>query len=438
MKLIQFAGVTCVSLLLLLLLSPIQVRGQDPSDTPADSLLRLGDLLAEVRTHNPLLQASNLEAKALATRSAQISALPDPSVTIAYRPVPILTARGTIRSQWSIEQEIPYPGKLGLQGSIADLTAEIKRFATADLEEALLLQVKQSYIELYRIQQQELRILAFTDRLRNFEEAAATRYEVGAGVQQAILKTQLEKNSLSRLQLELSIERRTATEALARLLNRPVSAESRVAVTVEAPSHVEFDAIDLLEVALSQRPEINALGTAAKRADKEIELARKQFKPNLRFGITYFDVGRADVPPTASGRDALGINATISIPLQRNRLRAQLEEARVRRSHVHVRQEAITTSIATQVADLMHQLRGEARQLELFEEALIPQAETALQATLNSYATGRTDFLDLLDSERTLFSLGMSFDNTLARYLRAAAALERALGVDSLADLINY
>lgn len=435
MKSIQFAGATCVSLLLLLL--PIQVRGQEPRDTPADTLLRLGDLLAEVRTHNPLLQASHLEAKALATRSAQISALPDPSVTIAYQPVPILTAHGTIRSQWSVEQAIPYPGKLGLKGSIADLTAEINRLAAATLEEDLLLQVKHSYIELYRIQQQELRIHAFKDRLQNFEEAAATRYEVGAGVQQAILKTQLEKNSLSRLQLELSIERRTATETLARLLNRPISTYSRVSVAVEALSYVKIGAIDLLELALDKQPEVSALGTAAIRADKEIELARMQFKPNFRFSIIYFDVGRADVPSTASGRDALGINATISIPLQRNRLRAQLEEARVRRSYVQVRQEAVTTSIATQVADLMHQLRGEARQLELFEEALIPQAETALQATLNSYTTGRTDFLDLLDSERMLFSLGMSYDNALARYLRAAAALERTLGVDSLSDLIT-
>ena len=110
----------------------------------------------------------------------------------------------------------------------------------------------------------------------------------------------------------------------------------------------------------------------------------------------------------------------------------------MRRSHVHARQEALNTSLATQVADLIHQLREEARQLELFEDALIPLAETALQATLNSYTTGRTDFLDLLDSERTLFSLGMSYDSTLARYLQTTAALERALGVDSLADLITH
>ncbi len=437
MKIIQFAGATCVGLLFLLLL-PVQVHGQDPPDAPADTLLRLENLLVDVRAHNPLLQASYLEAQALALRSGQVSALPDPFVRIIYQPVPLLTARGAQRNQWSIEQEIPYPGKLGLQASIADLTAKIKDYEAATLEEDLLLQVKQSYFRLYRIQQQELRILAFKDRLQNFEEIAATQYEVGAGVQQAILKTQLEKNSLSRLQLELSIERRTATETLVRLLNRPISTESKVAITVEAPSHIQFDAIALLELALNQRPEVNALNTAAKRADEEIALARKQFKPDFRFSITYFDIARTDVPPTATGRDALGIGATIHIPLQRNRLHAQLKEARVRRSHVHARQEALNTFLATQVADLMHQLREEARQLELFKEGLIPQAETTLQATLNSYTTGRTDFLDLLDSERTLFSLNMSYDDTFARYLQVAAALERALGVDSLADLITH
>ncbi len=433
MKLIQFAGAS-----LLLLLLPNPVCGQDPSDTPTDTLLHLEDLMAEVRTHNPLLQASSLEALALSKRTAQVSALPDPSVRITYLPAPILTARGTQRSQWSIEQEIPYPGKLGLRGSIADLTAEIKSFATATLERDLLHQVKISYYELYRIQQQELRILAFTDRLRNFEEAAATQYEVGAGVQQAILKTQLERNSLSGRQLELSIERRTATETLTRLLNRPLSAESNVTVSVKTPSYIKLDEIGLLEVALRERPEVHALQTTEKRADREIALARKQFKPDFRFSITYFDIGQQDMPPTASGRDAFGINATIRIPLQRSRLRAKLEEARIHRNHVLAHQEALVSSLSTQVADLIHHLQEEARQLELYEEALIPQAEIALQATLNSYTTGDTDYLDLLDSERTLFFLGMSYDNTIGRYFQATATLERALGVDSLTDLIAH
>ena len=436
MKLVQFAGAARAILLLLLVL-PVNARGQRQPNALADTLLNLGDLLAEVRTSNPLLRASYLEAQALALRSRQVSARPDPSVKIAYQPYSLLTARGTQRSQWSVEQEIPYPGELGLQGYIADLSAEVKGFEAATFEEDLKLQVKQSYFELYRIQQHELRILAFKDRLRSFEEAAATRYEVGVGVQQAILKAQLERNALSRLQLELSEQKRTAAETLARLLNRPTSAAFLAAIRVEPPPLVQFDAGPLLEVALSERPELDALNAAERRADAEIALVRKQFKPDFGFSITYFDVGRADVPSTATGRDAVGIGAVIKMPLQRDRLRAQLEEARVRRHQVIARKEALKTSFATQIADLIHRLREEARQLALFQEGLIPQAETALQATLSSYTTGRTDYLDLLDSERTLFSLGTSYDDTFARFLQAAAALERALGVDSLADLLT-
>jgi outer membrane protein TolC len=436
MKLVQLIGAARVKLLFLLLL-PVQVLGQDSPDVPADTVLHLENLLLEVRKRNPLLQASHLEAQALALRNEQVSALQDPLVRIVYQPVPLLSAHGTQRSQWSVEQEVPYPGKLGLQASIADLSADIRGFEAETFEEDLLLQIKRSYFELYRIQQQELRIHAFKDRLQNFEEIAATQYEVGVGVQQAILKTQLEKNSLSRLQLELSIERRTAIETLARLLNRPVFAQSKVLINIKPLTHVQFNTTDLLAVALNQRPEVDALDTAVKRADAEIALAGKQFKPDFRFSITYFDVGRADVPSTAKGRDAFGIGAAIKVPLQRGRARAQLEEARVRRNHVHAKQEALNTSLKTQIADLIHQLREEARQLRLFEEAMIPQAETALQATFSSYMTGSTDFLDLLDSERTLFSLSMSYDDTFARYFQVAAALERVLGVDSLADLIT-
>jgi len=434
MKFIQFASIIYVSLLFQLIL-PVQSSGQDSPNAP-DTLLSLGDLLVEIRANNLLLQASYLEAQALALRSGQASAFPDPSVRIVYQPDPVLTARGAQRSQWSIEQKIPYPGKLRLQASIADRFAEIKGFEAAILEEDLLLQAKQAYFTLHRIQQQELRILTFKDRLQNFEEIAATRYEVGTGVQQAILKAQLEKNSLSLLQLELSIEKRTALETLSRLVNHSISVESKI--IVEAPSHIQFDGIALLEIALNQRPEIHALETEIKRADDQITLALKQFRPDFRFDIIYFDIARSDVLFTATGQDALGIGATIQIPLWRKWRQDQIEEVRVHRSQIRARQTDLHTSLTTEIADLTHQLREEARQLELFQKGLIPQAEIALQATLSSYSTGGTNFLDLLDSERTLFSLHMSYDDTFARYLLVTAAFERALGVDSLAELISY
>ena len=434
MKLIQAIGAARAILIALLLLPAIAHAKHRPF-AAADTLLSLDDLLTEIQANNPSLRVSRLETEVLATRSRQVSAFPDPSVTIGYQPYPLLTARGTQRSQWRIEQMAPYPGKLSLQGAIADLNAEVAGFEADTFEEDMLFEAKQTYYELYRIQQQEQLILAFQDRLENFEEAAAAQYEVGSGMQQAILKAQLEKNTLARVQLELAEHRRTAAETLTRLLNRSTSDGFTAGIRVEAPPIPHLDEAALLEIALRERPEAYALDAAARRADVRIALARKQFMPDFGLNITWFDIGSADVPPTATGRDAVAIGATIKVPIQRGALRARLEETRIRRIQIETRQEALETSLRTQIADLVSRLRGQAQQLALYREALIPQAETTLQATLSAYTTGRTDFLDLLDAERMLFSLGTGYENTFARYLKMTAALERALGVHSLADL---
>ena len=80
-------------------------------------------------------------------------------------------------------------------------------------------------------------------------------------------------------------------------------------------------------------------------------------------------------------------------------------------------------------------MSSEKRQLALFRETLIPQAETSFESTLSAYNTGTASFLELLDAERTLFTLRLDEAATSARYLQTLAALERALGVASLEDL---
>ena len=409
--------------------------GQQTTVPDTSKTLDLQALLEEVRANNPALRASRLETKALATRRLQVSALPDPEVTITYQPFPLLTARGTQRTQWRVEQMIPYPGKLGLQGDIADLSTEIAGFEAETFEQNLLFQVKWVYYELYRIQQQETLIRSFQDQLRGFEQAAAIQYEVGRGMQQSILKAQLERNTLSQTLLSLTRQRQTAAKTLARLLNRPPSVDVLADIRVESPPLPELDEAALFEIALEEHPEVDALSLEIERAEAEIDLARRQFLPDFGLNLTYFDVGASDVPATATGQDALAIGASVKVPLQRGRLRARLEEAQVRRAQIELEMEAHHTMFRTRIADLISGLRQETRQLALYREALFPQAEATLEATLNAYTTGRTDFLNLLDAERMLFSLRTGYEDTFARYLKGTAALERALGIASLADL---
>lgn len=412
------------------------LRAQEHKEATSLTVIDLPGLLDEVRENNPDLRASRLEADALALRRNQVASLPDPSVSISYQPYPLFTARGSQRSQWRVEQAIPFPGKLGLQGDIADFGAEIASYEAFTFEQDLLFEAKKAYYDLYRIQQQQGLIRAFQARLEDFEANAATRYVVGSGMQQSILKAQLERNTLSQRLMVLNLQKRSAAEALARLLNREVG---EIAVeALEAPALPVLGEEALLKIAMQERPEARALDVAQKRTEAQIALAGKAFFPDFGFNITYFDVGTARIPATATGRDALAFGVSIKIPFWRGRLKAQLAEARTRKEQVNARIEGLDSALKTQIADLVSQLMQEEEQLTLFREALIPQAETTRQATLSSYTTGRTDFLDLLDAERMLFSLQSGYEDTVARYMNTVAALERTLGVSALSELDSF
>ena len=409
--------------------------GQQPASPSPTAVLDLNEVLAEVQANNPSLRAAGLNAEALAQRRAQVSALPDPTLGLTYQPFPMLTAHGAQRLQLRVEQMIPYPGKLGLQGAIADLGAEIATRETEVLAEDLLLQAKQAYYDLYRIQQTDALIASFQDDLQGFEDVATVRYEVGQGAQQAVLKAQLEKNQLTQRLLDLRERRRRAAEMLARLTGQPGGTRYFQTVRLTPPDVPDIEAASLLNLAFQQRPEMEMLEVAAERADRQIELAEKQFRPDFGVNLTYFDIAARDMPATATGRDALAIGASIKVPLQRGRLRAGVEEARLRRAEIDARQEALRTHFETQIDDLIYALAQEAEALTLYDQTLLPQATTTVEATLSAYTTGRTDFLNLLDAERTLFALRTSYEDTLNRYLKTAAALERALGIPSLSDL---
>lgn len=420
---------TILGFVALLLVNP--ANGQTGPEAMVEPTLRLNELLVEATLNNPSLRASFLNASALATRREQVSTLPDPTFGFSWQPYPIYTARGTQRTQFRLEQMFPFPGIQNLQGDIADRTAEIANFGAKTTQLDLDYQVKRTFYELYRIQQLDDLIHTFQTTLEDFEEAASTHYVVGTGRQQSVLKAQLEKNSLSSMELDLERNRRTTAEKLARLLNRSSALNLMGNIRAETPPLPSLDKDILLQTAFIMRPEAAALDAEARSAEAQISLAKKKYWPDFGLNITYFDIAATDAVPMGTGTDALAIGASIKIPLQRARRGSNVEEAKLRRAQVEAKQEALETEFQTQISDLINQILQERDQLTLFGEVLIPQAEVTLQATLSDYTTGRTDFLNLLDAERMLFSLHTGYENVFARYLKVTAALERAVGLSS-------
>lgn len=407
--------------------------GQESDFTEGPSILHLDSLLQEIERANPSLRAARLDARALDTKRAQVSALPDPTAGISYQPYSMMTARGAQRTQWQIQQEIPFPGKRGLRGEIAGLSAEVASSEAEVYKHDLAVEVKEAFYKLYRTQEQIRLVQQFREELADFEEAATSQYEVGTGTQQSVLKAQVERGRLEVRLDQLEEERQSAQHTLARLLDRSdlegLTGELRV-----SPPETK-GAEDLVEVAFRHRPERDVLRQTKKRANRKEALARREFWPDFTIGVNYTDIQARELMPTMTGRDAFSFRVGLQIPLWRGRQRAQVEEAQLEERRAEVQLDALELEIRTRLDDLQSRLQRQQEQLTRLKERLIPQAETAREAALSAYSADRTDFLNLLDAERTLFQLQMDYEDTYSRYLKTRASLERTVGVISSSEI---
>ena len=396
-----------------------------PARAQAPDTLRLDAVLDAVYADNPTLAAARLDARALARRGDQVGALPDPTASVMVAPYPILTARGTQRSQWRVEQMLPWPGTLGLRRDAADAAADAARLGADQVALDLARDATRAYADLVRTQEAADVVRAFQARLSAFAEAAAVRYEVGRGPQGAILQVQLERQRLGERLIEFERQRDAAVQTLARVLDRPDLTVGRV---VTPPAALP-DAADLGALALDLRPEVAAAQARIDQAEIDVALAERAYYPDLGVGVVYTDIAPADAPPTATGRDALGLMASVRIPLGRDRLRAGVQEARLRQQAAEVRLEATRTAIQTDLADALSDARRAAEAVALYRDTLLPLSLTTVESALAGYTTGTVDFLAFLDAERARFQIQLGLVDARARLLDASADLARAVGL---------
>lgn len=409
----------------MLVLLPIGSHAQPHAGISGDTL-RLETVFAAINEANPALHVLQLEAEALASRPQQVGALPDPIVGVTVQPAPVHTARGTQRAQLRVEQMLPFPGKRTLHVQVSESDAEMARLNAAAYAQDLMRWATLAFLKVQQTQVHAGHVAMFQARLRDFEAVATTRYEVGTGSQQSILKAQLERNRLSLRLAQLEADRRHALEELGRLLGQPVQAryvEPLVLKTRDLPDSA-------LAVAVAARPEAAALEVAALQAQQEEALARRAFYPDFLFSLNYVDIARSDVPPTSDGRDALAVGVGVRVPLWRDKLEAGVEEAHVQQRIVEARREAQRLDWQAQLNDLAERFRQLQQQRQLMQETLLPQAEATLEATRSAYATGQVDFSELLDADRTLFSLHMEETDIQIQLLQTAAEIDRVLGIN--------
>jgi len=68
------------------------------------------------------------------------------------------------------------------------------------------------------------------------------------------------------------------------------------------------------------------------------------------------------------------------------------------------------------------------RMLKVYKTALIPQATATLNSSRIAYRAGKSNFMELIDSERSVYTIQISYYRTLSQFVESVAMLEERVG----------
>jgi outer membrane protein TolC len=393
---------------------------------PLGPSVPLATLVEEAQQKNPEIQAATHGYQAASHAAKQAGALPDTQIMLQHlsvgspRPFAGYTNSDFAYVGLGASQEFPWPGKRALRAQVAGAQADAMRTQSGAVSRLVVEQVKMTYFKLAYLQA-TLDILLRDDKLLvEMEQTAESRYRVGQGNQQEVLKAQLQH---TRILQEINLHHREQGQLqaqLKQLLGRTQDSPDIATETLRERT-LPPSASELLQQARQNNPEINARERLVQRADLQTELARKEFRPDLGLQYIYQNTDR-------KFRDYYMLTFTVTLP-NRGRKRAELAEA------TEGRQTAVaelTAEVQRRMAEVQDQYviaKTSTEQLKIFREGLLPQAQATFNAAITAYQANRQDFETLLSSFRDVLDFEEQYQKELSEHESALARLESLTGV---------
>ena len=385
----------------------------------------LEQLIEQALQNNPEIKAMQRRFDMMRARIPQAKALDEPVLSVGYMGniAPFFVQRGDPSSgrTVSISQDLPYPGKRSLKGKIANTDADAEWWRFEQTRRNVVAEVKDAYFELYYLTKAVGVVSKTKVLLEQFTKIAEARYTVGKGIQQDVLKAQVEFSKLIEQQTVLEQRKQIAEARLNSLLYRE-SDSSLPAPEELKPREFPYSLAQLNETAIANYPELKSQRRKLEGAQYAIQLAKKDFYPDFSVGFTY--VNRPDMP------EMYGVNVGIKLPVYaRQKQRPALTEATASFEAEKRSLENTTTVLMFRIRDKYLAQTTAKRLLSLYSTTIVPQSSLSLESAIAGYQVGKVDFLTLLDNLVTLLSYELSYYEQLTNEERAVAALEPLVGV---------
>ena len=408
--------------------------GDDVAATPPTTLgnganVRLTDLIEQAYTHNPAIQQAREAWQVTVEHYRIATGYPDPQVMVTWFPEPIETRLGPQDWNAQISQQIPFPGKLSKSGELVAADAHIAKLKLDMAVKETVLAVTESYFELWYIRQAQTITRHNADLLEHIRKIGETAHADDRATLTDVVKAQSQSGQLQYDALLLEELEQTEITRLNGLLDRPPEAAvGTLEAPVLAPLAVEVNTV--YQLAEANQEEILIAQVGVEKGETQVSLARFQNMPDFKVGLFYAAIGDPDVPerPPDGGRDAIGIQAGLSIPLWFGRNNSRVDKARAEKSRARAEKQVHINTVRTKIRTLYFKARTAERIVTLYQTDLVPQAGHAMELAEVWYREGEASFTDFIETQAVWYNFQLALARATADYGINLARLERMAG----------
>lgn len=328
-------------------------------------------------------------------------------------------------TEYTLTQDIMNPAKLRVMGKMAGSDAEMAEANYRDKQMEVYTSAKTAYYDLLYASK-ALEIGKENQELMGqLVQIAQVNYSTGMVPLQDTLRAQTEFSKMTTDLLNMA-----AMTALAKvkintvILGRKADISFTVQEEFSAPPP-DFDLGKLQTAAEVEKPSVVGMERQVEMAKNGVELAKKQQLPDYQLSIGYKDRKQTMMETEP---DTWKMEIMVMLPIWQGKNKAEIRAAAANLAASESSLNNMKNMLGMDLQMALIEAQSAWRQIGLYKNTIIPQAEQTYQAGLVSYTNGRVDFMAVLDSLNALRNVRLDYYKARVDYEKAVANLEKAVG----------
>jgi cobalt-zinc-cadmium efflux system outer membrane protein len=385
--------------------------------------LTLRQAVARALDYNPAVKAAFEEINAKNADAAQASYKPNPELSAVAEN--FAGSKG-----YNAFDQTETTVSLGQVIELGD--KRVKRLAAAHLDAALSgwdyetarVQTAARAADLF------VDALAFKERVAVLREFSSIAEEIRKGV-----ATRVDSGKTSPIDLDRAVVNAARAKALADAEQLKFEAASAKLAAFWGADQPDFKTVS---GKLGGDRRVPSLGIIRSLLNTNPQLARWSDEIARRYAILELERAKAVPDLTVSGGvrqfnedNSTALVASVSIPLKVfDGNQGAIAAAERRAAKAKFDEEATRNELTGALAEALGELSASDAQARAFELKVLPAAKAAFDRTRTGYGEGKFDFLNVLDTQRSLFEVRLDLVNVHTEYAKARVKAEALIGRD--------